>query len=131
MFLGETQGRELLGRNRSISLVRQPSEEVVILKRFQVRWLCSVTESGKQEAGASLRCREQQEHVSSRDVRTRASVQLKQKQGGKRSKSKKLSVTQDISNLPYLQSGSFLMTGLSKGLKQKNTVSFSFYIVNP
>lgn len=76
LFLGETQGRELLGRNRFISLVGQPSEEVVILKRSQVRWLCSVTESGKQEAGASLSCREQQKHVSSRDVRTRASVQL-------------------------------------------------------
>lgn len=76
LFLGETQGRELLGRNSSISLVRQPSEEVVILKRSQVRWLCSVTEWGKQKAGASLRCGEQQEHVSSRDVRTRASVQL-------------------------------------------------------
>lgn len=74
LFLGETQGRERLGRNRSISLVRRPSEEVVILKRSQVRWLCSVTELGKQEAGASLRCREQQGHVSSRDVRTRASI---------------------------------------------------------
>lgn len=52
----------------------QTAEEVVILKRSQVRWLCSVTESGKQEAGASLRCREQQEHVSSSDVRTRASI---------------------------------------------------------
>lgn len=90
LFLGETQGRELVGRNRFISMVGQPSEEVVILKRSQVRWLCSVTELGKQEAGASLRCREQQKHVSSRDVRTRASVQL--------------------------ESGSFLMTELLKGL---------------
>lgn len=41
-----------MGRNRFISLVGQLSEEVVILKRSQVRWLCSVTESGKQEAGS-------------------------------------------------------------------------------
>lgn len=73
---GRIQVRKLLGSNRCISLVGQPREEVVTLKRFQVRWLCSSTESEKQEAVAPLRCRERQGHVSSRDVRTRASVQL-------------------------------------------------------
>lgn len=75
-----------------------------------------------------MRCREQKGHVSSRGVRTRASVQLKE-MGCMRDKGKKLNVNQNISNLSYLERGSFLMSEISKGL-EKNTVTFIIYIVN-
>lgn len=75
-----------------------------------------------------MRCREQKKHVSSRDVKTRASVQLKE-MGCMRNKGKKRNVNQSVLNLSYLERGSFLMSEISKGL-EKNTVTFIFYTVN-
>lgn len=77
--MGRTQSGKMLGSNkRFISLVRQPSEEVVILRTSQIENTVLIYgESGSSRNFCETEDSNRNTCFSSREVRTRASVQLK------------------------------------------------------
>lgn len=76
--MGRTQSGKILGSNkRFISLVRQPSEEVVILRTSQKENMILIYgESGSSRNFCETEGSNRNTCFSSREVRTRASVQL-------------------------------------------------------
>lgn len=77
--MGRTQSGKILGSNkRFISLVRQPSEEVVILRTSQIENMVLIYGESESSRSFSVRLKTATGILvfSSREVRTRASVQL-------------------------------------------------------